>query len=159
VAVALVLAAEIHFFGDDVKDNVDKLLSDKAGAAQNGPKGPDPIPVLGPAAAGPVTHLDLRPMEGCRPGGVCQTVVQVTVTPQETPLEVAWGFELLDRCGPLRETRPGGVFSIPPRVDRAVQTVSVPLPEGRALALIPVTNSPVKVAGTPMPLSTDDGPC
>jgi hypothetical protein len=157
--ILLILGAEIHFFGDDVKRNVEKILATDAGAAPTGAKQPDPIPNLGPPAAGPVTLLEIRPLEGCRPGAVCQTVAQVTVTPQDAPLDVAWGFELIDRCGPLRETRPGGVFSIPARSDRAVQTVSVPVPAGRALALIPVTNSPVKVAGTPIPLSTGDGPC
>jgi hypothetical protein len=157
--ILLILGAEIHFFGDDVKRNVDKILATDAGAAPTDAKQPDPIPNLGPPAAGPVTLLEIRPLEGCRPGAVCQTVAQITVTPQDAPLDVAWGFELIDRCGPLRETRPGGVFSIPARGDRAVQTVSVPVPAGRALALIPVTNSPVKVAGVPIPLSTGDGPC
>jgi hypothetical protein len=157
--VLLILGAEIHFFGDDVKRNVDKILGSNAGAAPTEAKRPGPIPNLGPPAAGPVTLLEIRPLEGCRPGADCQTVAQVTVTPQDAPLDVAWGFELIDRCGPLRESRPGGVFSIPPRADRAVQTLSVPVPAGRALALIPVTNSPVKVAGTPIPLSTGDGPC
>jgi hypothetical protein len=157
--VLLILGAEIHFFGDDVKRNVDKILATDAGAAPTEAKQPEPIPNLGPPAAGPVTLLEIRPLAGCRPGAVCETVAQITVTPQDTPLDVAWGFELVDRCGPLREARPGGVFSIPARADRAVQTVSVPVPAGRALALIPVTSSPVKVAGTPIPLSTGDGPC
>ena len=157
--VLLILGAEIHFFGDDVKRNVDKILGSDAGAAPTGAKRPGPIPNLGPPAAGPVTLLEIRPLEGCRPGAVCQTVAQITVTPQDAPLDVAWGFELIDRCGAVRESRPGGVFSIPARADRAVQTVAVPVPAGRALALIPVTNSPVQVAGTPIPLSAGDGPC
>ncbi|HET9769367.1 MAG TPA: hypothetical protein VFS16_00660 [Acidimicrobiia bacterium] len=157
--VLLILGVEIHFFGDDVQRNVEKILGGNAGAASSEAKRFAPIPNLAPPAAGPITHLELRPLEGCRPGALCQTVAQITVTPQDTPLEVAWGFELLDRCGPARESRPGGVFSIPPRADRAVQTVSVPLPAGRALALIPLTSSPVKVAGTPIPVSTGDRAC
>jgi hypothetical protein len=86
-------------------------------------------------------------------------VVQVTVTPQDQPLDVAWAFELVDRCQSGREPRPGGVLQIPPGRDRAVQTVTLPLPAGRSLALIPVTSSPVVVAGTPMRLSPDNGPC
>ncbi len=157
--VALILGVEIHFFGDDVKRNVEKILGGNAGAAPTGAKAPAAIPNLGPPAEGPITHLELRPLEGCRPGGLCQTVAQITVTPQDTPLEVAWAFELVDRCDPRRETLPGGVFSIPPRADRSVQTVSVPLPAGRQLALIPLTNSPVRVAGTPIPVSTGDRTC
>jgi hypothetical protein len=51
------------------------------------------------------------------------------------------------------------VLSIAPGKDRAVQTVAVPLPAGRSLALIPVTSAPVTVSGTPMRLSPDSAPC
>ncbi|HEV7534505.1 MAG TPA: hypothetical protein VGP90_02655, partial [Acidimicrobiia bacterium] len=86
-------------------------------------------------------------------------LVQVTVTPQDHPVDVAWAFELVDRCRSGREARPGGVLSIAPGKDRAVQTVAVPLPAGRSLALIPVTSAPVTVSGTPMRLSPDSAPC
>ena len=83
----------------------------------------------------------------------------MTVSPQQAPLDVAWAFELVDRCDGRQESRPGGVFSIPAGRDRAVQTVAVPLPAGRSLTLVPLTSAPVKVAGTPLPLSADDRPC
>jgi hypothetical protein len=86
-------------------------------------------------------------------------VVQVTVAPQDRPLDVAFGLEVVDRCRSVHEPRPGGVLSIPPGRDRAVQTVALPLPDGLSVAVIPLTSSPVTVAGTPMRLSADDGPC
>ena len=157
-AVLLVLGLEIHFFGDTVKRNVEALLSGKAEAA-SGPKRPAPLPDFGPPAAGPITHLEVRPLDGCRPEGVCNAVVQVAVQPQSTPLEVAWNFELLDRCGTLLEPRPGGVLTVPPGRDRAVQTVTTALPAGRALTLVPVTTSPARVAGMPMPLFPANRTC
>lgn len=159
-AVLLVLGVWIQLFGDTVKRNVDALLSGNAQAA-SGPKRPAPLPDLGPPAAAPITHLELRPLDGCRPEGMCNAVVQVAVQPQSTPLEVAWNFELFDRCGTLRErlVRPGGVLSVPPGRDRAVQTVAVALPAGRALTLVPVTTAPARVAGTPMPLYPANRPC
>jgi hypothetical protein len=156
--IALIIGLEIQFFGEDVKRNVDHLLTGDPGAAA-GPQEPARLPSLGPPAAGPVTHLELRPLEGCRPESVCQVVVQLTVAPQPAPLDVAWSFELLDRCGPARESRPGGVFSIPAGSDRGVLTASVPVPAWKHSGLIPVTTSPVRVAGTPVPLSASDGPC
>ena len=90
---------------------------------------------------------------------MCSAVVQVTVTPQEHPLDVVFAFELVDRCRSGREPRPGGTLSVPPGRDRAVQTVALPLPAGRTLVVIPVTTAPVTVAGTPMPLSADPGAC
>ena len=161
--VALILGVELRFFGDKVSRNVHVLLSGdvKGAAAAPGPRRPGPMPVLGPAAAGPVTHLELRPLDTCKPAAPCTAVVQVTVAPapHDRPLDVAYGLEVVDRCRSGRESRPGGVLSVPPGQDRAVQTVSLPLPEGRALAVIPLTTSPVAVAGTPLRLPGDDGPC
>lgn len=157
-AVLLVLGVEFHLFGDTVRRNVETLLGGKAQAA-SGPKRPAPLPDLGPPASGPITHLELRPLDGCRPDSTCNTVVQVAVQPQSTPLEVTWNFELVDRCGSLHESRPGGVLTVPPGRDRAVQTVAAVLPAGRALTLVPVTTAPARVAGTPMPLYPANRPC
>ena len=157
-AVLLVLGIEVHFFADDVKRNVDRLLNGKAEAAA-GPKQPAPLPDLGPPAAGPISHVELRPLDRCRPEEACNVVVQVAVQPQTAPLDVAWNFELVDRCGALREPRPGGVLSVPPGHDRAVSTATVALPAGRALALVPVTTSPARAAGTALPLYPADRTC
>jgi len=159
--VAAVLGVEVRFFGDSVQHNVHVLLSGdmRGAAAAAGPRRPGPLPVLGPATAGPVTHLELRPLEGCRAGSVCTAVVQVTVTPQDRPLDVAFGLEMVDRCRSTHEHRPGGVLSIAPRGDRAVQTVTLPLPDARGLAVVPLTTAPVTMAGTAMRLPPDDGPC
>ncbi len=159
-AVLVIVGGWIHLFGDTAKRNVETLLSGDA-EASSGPKRPAPLPDLGPPAVGPITHLEVRPLDGCRPEGTCNVVVQVAVAPQTTPLDVAWNFELLDRCGSLRErlVRPGGVLSVPPGLDRAVQTVALALPPGQALTLIPVTTTPVRVAGTPMPLFPANRTC
>ena len=157
-AVLLVLGLEFHVSGHTVKDNLDTLLGGKA-QADPGPKQPAPLPDLGPPAAGSITHLELRPLDGCRPGTACNAVVQVAVQPQSTPTEVVWNFELFDRCGSLHESRPGGVMTVPAGQDRAAQTVSVALPAGSALTLIPVTTGPARVAGTAMPLYPANRPC
>ncbi|HEV7864699.1 MAG TPA: hypothetical protein VGR20_18485, partial [Acidimicrobiia bacterium] len=150
---------ELRFFGDSVQHNVNVLLSGNVRPAVAGPRRPAALPVLGPATAGPITHVELRPLDGCRAGAVCNVLVQVTVKPQDRPLEVAWSLELFDRCRPGRDPGPGGVMTIAPGRDRAVQTAAVPLPPVQALAVIPLTSSPAAVAGAPMRLSADDGPC
>lgn len=157
-AVLVIVGGWVQIFGETVQQNIKTLLSGDAQAAA-GPKQLAPLPDLGPPTSGALTHLEVRPLEGCKPGQTCNAVVQVAVTPQANPLEVTWNFELLDRCGPLRETRPGGVLSVPPGSDRAVQTVSVAVPPGQALTLIPVTTAPVRVAGTAMPLYPPDRTC
>jgi hypothetical protein len=157
--VAMVLGAELQLFGDRMHRNMNVLLSGNVRAAAAGPRRPAPLPVLGPAQAPPVTHLEVRPLDGCRPESVCNALVQVTVTPHDHPLDVAWAFEVVDRCRSGREPRPGGVLTVAPGKDRAVQTVAVPLPAVRSLALIPVTTAPVTVSGTPMRLSPDSATC
>ncbi|MEW6471807.1 MAG: hypothetical protein AB1679_06030 [Actinomycetota bacterium] len=158
-AALVVLGVEIHLFGDDVKRNVDTLLNGDATADAAGPRRPAPVPDLGPPAAGPITHLELRPLDGCRPEAVCNAVLQVAAAPHDVPLDVHWRFELLDRCGAFREERPGGVLTVPPGHDRAVQTVSVAVPAGQALTLVPLSTAPALVAGTPMPLFPPDRTC
>lgn len=158
-AALVIIGIEIHLFGDDVKRNVESLLSGDGSAASAGPARPAPLPDLGPPVAGPITHLELRPLDGCRPEATCNTVLQVAVAPHDVPVDVAWRFELLDRCGTLREERPGGVLTVPPGKDRAVQTVAVSIPAGRALTLVPVATAPARVAGTPMPLFPPDRTC
>jgi hypothetical protein len=157
-AVLLVFGVEVTFFGDKVTRNVKTLMTHEAAAAE-GPKLPAALPDLGPPTAGPITHLELRPLDGCKPATTCNAVVQVALAPQPVPVDVTWNFELFDRCGTLRETRPGGVMSVPAGADRAVQTVAVALPAGQALALVPVATAPARVAGSPMPLSPGDRPC
>lgn len=157
-ALVVVFGGWMLFFGDKVQRNVETLLSDSAQAAPD-PKRPAPLPDLGPPASGPVTHLEVRALDGCRPEGTCNAVMQVAVAPQTTPLEVTWNFELFDRCGSRRESRPGGTASVPPGRDRAVQTVTLALPPGRALTLVPVTTAPARVAGTPMPLFPANRTC
>ena len=157
-AVLIIVGGWIQIFGDTVQRNIKTVLSDDAQAA-SGPREPAPLPDLGPPASGAITHLEVRPLDGCRPESTCSAVVQVAVTPQTNPLEVTWNFELLDRCGSFRESRPGGVLSIPPGSDRAVQTVALALPPGQALTLIPVTSAPVRVAATPMPLFPANRTC
>jgi len=160
--VALVFGVEVRFFGHSVQRNVHVLLSGdvRGAAASAGPRRPGPMPVLGPPAAGPVTHVELRPLEGCKAGSpACTAVLQLTVTPQDRPLDVPFGLEVVDRCRGTHEPRPGGVLSVPPKIERVARTLTLPVPAGRAIAVVPVTSSPVRVAGTPMRLPPGDGPC
>ena len=157
-ALLVVVGGWMHLFGDTVQRNVETLLSGNA-QALSGPKRPAPLPDLGPPASGPITHLEVRALDGCKPASTCNTVMQVAVAPQTTPLEVTWNFELFDRCGTLRESRPGGTLSVPAGHDRAVQTVALTLPPGQALTVVPVTSAPARVAGTAMPLFPANRTC
>ena len=156
--VALLLGIELRLYGDRVSHNVGVLLSGNVSktAEAAGPRRPGPIPVLGPALAGPVTHLELRALDGCRGGSTCNAVLQVTATPQNQPLAVAFNLVVVDRCQAAQNPGPGGVLTVPPGQDRAAVPVTLSLPAGKALAVIPLANSPVTVAGTPLRTPGDD---
>jgi hypothetical protein len=163
--LAAVVGIELVFFGDQVNRNVNVLLAKQPGSGEAqaggapGPRRPGPLPVLGPPTEGPITGVEIRPLDGCRPGAVCTVLVQLGLHPQPGPLPVAWRFEIVDRCRSSRESRPGGAVSVPPGRDRVVQTNALTLPPGRSLAVIAVTSEPVSVAGRPMRLPDDEGPC
>jgi len=80
----------------------------------------------------------------------------VSPSPQDHPLDVAYRLEVVDRCRPGRESRPGGVLSVPPGQDRAAGAVTLALPQSRAVAVVPLASSPVAVAGTPLRTPGDD---
>jgi hypothetical protein len=158
--LAAVVYLEFAFFGDQVTRNLDVLLArDARKEAAGAPRQPAPIPTLAPPAAGPVTQVELRPIDTCRPGGACNVLVQMGIRPQARPLLVTWHFDIFDRCRQSRERRPGGAVVVPPGRDRLIETSSVTMPPGPSLAVIPVTTDPVAVAGKPMRLPGDDKPC
>jgi hypothetical protein len=157
--LAAVVAGELVLFGDQLTRNLDVLLARESRTAATGPRRPAPIPVLAPPAAGPVTQVEVRPLGACRAGGVCTVLVQVGMRPHPRPLLVTWRLEIFDRCRQSRQRHPGGAASVSPGRDRLIETISLPIPQGRSLAVIPVTSEPVLVAGKPMRLPGDEGPC
>jgi hypothetical protein len=159
--VAVVVGAELVLFGDQLGHNLDVLFAGQRRQVPAGraPRLPAALPVLAPPAGGPVTQIEVRPLDPCRAGHTCNVLVQLTLRPQPEPLHVVWGFEIVDRCRETRRHHPGGTASVPPGRDRLVATASLEVPPGRSLAVIPVTRDPVPVAGRPMRLPGEPGRC
>ncbi|MDQ3947076.1 MAG: hypothetical protein M3357_18340 [Actinomycetota bacterium] len=160
-SVAILIAGELLLFGDQVGHNLDVLFARQSNQVPAGraPRPPAPLPVLAPPADGPVTQVEVRAMDTCRPGGECTVLVQLGLRPQPRPIQVAWGFEIIDRCRDSRERRPGGTVSLPPGRDRVMETFPLAIPPGRSVAVIPLTTEPVAVAGRPIRLHGDPGRC
>lgn len=150
--LAAVLGLEFLLFGDQVARNLQVLLTHRSAARGVEPLRPAPLPVLAPPAAGDVSQVELRPLDTCRGGEPCPVLLQVALQPHERPLQVTWRFEVVDRCRRSSQTRPGGTASVPPGQDRLVQSLTVALPPGQSLAVIPVTSEPGRVAGPAMQL-------
>ena len=152
--IAAVLGLEFLLFGDEVKRNVEILLTHRSAAAASDARKPAPLPVLAPRSAGPINQVDLRPLDTCRGGAPCTLLLQVGIEPQRQPVVVTWRFEIVERCGSDgTRRRPGGTTSMPAGQDRLVQTATIDMPPGRSLAVIPVVSTPARAAGPPMVVS------
>jgi|GEM_PF-4923314 len=159
--VAATVAVELAFFGDrlghDVRLILDRPRGGEVAARSSSP--PAPLPVLGPPAAGSVAGVDVRPLDGCRPGRDCTVVVQVRLQPAAEPRPVDWRVVVVDRCRHERTTAPGDEVVAPPGADRVARLTTLRLPPGRSLAVTAVTGSPATVAARPLPLSGGDRSC
>jgi hypothetical protein len=127
-----------------------------------------PVRAPAPASSGAVAGLDLRAVEPCTPGTVCTVRVLVRLQPRTTapghtgqlpPREVAWTFQVVDRCTGDQRTAAGGSVSVPPSGDQVQAVSAVPLPAGRALAVVAVTSQPASAASRPLAVPDGQGSC
>lgn len=118
------------------------------------------VPTPAPAAAGPVTGVAVRQLAACRPGQVCQVRVLVRVWPDnQKRMQVHWTLRVIDRCSGAETTYPGSIAGIPPGADRVDGLSWVPLPAGRSLAVVAVTEQPAKAASPPLLIPAQAGRC
>jgi hypothetical protein len=129
--------------------------SPSAGAARSPSAGPAPYP----SASGIVTGLQARALKGCAAGGSCTLGTLFALRPQDAPVPVRWSFLVVDACTGARTELPGGSVSVPAGNGEHYEVSSVRLPQGRALAVFPVTSEPAQVAGPPVPVPADGGSC
>ncbi|WP_206743797.1 hypothetical protein [Carbonactinospora thermoautotrophica] len=167
VAVAVTVFAtavwlEYAFLREEITRSLQLLRRPEATAsARPGTTGrpPSPVPVLAAASAGPLTAVDARPLQRCAPGKPCPIRVLVRARPGTKPLRVGWSFEIIDRCTGARVSRPGGEVTLKPGSDHAIALNRLQLPNGRAIAVIVITNTPARVAGPPLPFPATGGTC
>ncbi|HEY2764606.1 MAG TPA: hypothetical protein VGJ13_11420 [Pseudonocardiaceae bacterium] len=121
-----------------------------------------------PASSGAVAGVDLRAVEPCTPGTVCTVRVLVRLQPQAAaprhtgqvpPREVAWTFQVVDRCTGDQRTAAGGSVSVPPSGAQVQAVSAVPVPMGRSLAVVAVTSQPASAASRPLPVPDRQGSC
>lgn len=112
---------------------------------------PRPVPAFAPGSAGPVTGVVLEPLEqSCSPGASCPVRVYVRLSPQPGFQQVAWSYQVFDRCtgavtqlpGLSLEARPGWLY--------VYGTSYLQLPAARSLALVAVTSAPAAAASSPL---------
>jgi hypothetical protein len=122
------------------------------------PSGPRPPGAPAPPAAGPVTAVQVQPLQGaCQPDAACPVQVTVRLDPQPSADEVRWSFRVVDRCTGATSTLPGAGVTALAGWPYVFATGWPQLPSGHALALFAVTEAPA-VAASPA-LLAGGGPC
>jgi hypothetical protein len=123
------------------------------------PSGARPLPALAPAVAGSITAVELQPLQGsCQPTQVCPVQVIVRLQPQPSAEDVRWSFRVFDRCTGATSTLPGAGVTALAGWPYVYGTSWPRLPEGRAVALVAVTEAPA-AAASPAVLAGDGGSC
>ena len=118
-----------------------------APAAPPAPAGPRPVPALGPATAGPITGIEIQPLQGsCQPGAVCPVQVTVRLQPQPAAQEVRWSFHVFDRCTGATSVLPGASVTALAGWAYVYGTSWPALSASHPLALVAVTETPAAAA-------------
>lgn len=156
------VVTEVALLGPDIRTSWARLTDAPAD------EGRDPrtvvagndAPTLGPAAAGAVIRVAVRPMSTCVPGQVCDLRVSVQVWPDDSRrIPVAWSITVVDSCTGERTRHPGGAAKVPAGADRVDGLTHVVLPQSRALAIVAVTAEPARAASAPLLVPARAGPC
>ncbi|MHA6615806.1 serine/threonine-protein kinase [Pseudonocardia sp. DLS-67] len=152
VLLVAIVAVEIAFLQDRIVRDVQAVLdAGRSAAGETGtPTALPPVLPPGPAAAGTISRVDLRPVQPCAPGTGCALRTQVVVRPQAEEQTITWELRILDRCTGEAVTVPGGTVTVPPQGDRADAVGTVALPPAGALAVVAVTNLPATAASVPV---------
>jgi hypothetical protein len=153
LVLAGVLLLEIVLLRDKIATDVGLLLdAGRSGSTSSGAPAPDGLPIVlpAPAAAGSVAGVDLRPLGACTPGAPCSLRLLVRLVPGADPQVVTWSYRVVDRCTGATGTAPGGSVTVPAGGERAAVLGTVPLPAGRAVAVVAVTDLPAAAASSPV---------
>jgi hypothetical protein len=123
------------------------------------PTGPRQVPTLAPAAAGPITAIEIQPLQGsCQPNASCPVQVTVRLQPQPAAEEVRWSFHVFDRCTGTTDVVPGVSVTALAGWAYVYGTSWPALPATHPLALVAVTESPA-AAASPAVLAGGSSPC
>jgi hypothetical protein len=115
------------------------------------PAGPRPLPELAPSTAGPITAVEIQPLQGsCQPAAACPVQVTVRLQPQQSAREVRWSFRVFDRCTGTTSTQPGVSVTALAGWPYVFGTSWPQLPDGHPLALLAVTEMPAAAASPPV---------
>jgi hypothetical protein len=119
-----------------------------------------PVQQPAPAAAGPITAVTGQRLQAtCASGKVCPVRVYVRLNQQQVAQNVAWTFQIVDRCTGTAVTRAGVDVTAQAGWSYVFGTTYLQLPRGKALAVVAITSSPARASSAPLLVPPRGGSC
>jgi hypothetical protein len=160
IALAAAVLLEFSVLHDRIVSDLHVLASGTKPASSSAPPASPrvpagAVPAVAAAFSGAVSGVDLRALGTCSPGTSCSVRVLVHLVSGSGAGELSWTFQIVDRCAGTRSTASGGDVSIAPGISDVTAVDNVPLPPGRALAVIAQTELPARAASAPVLVGGD----
>ncbi|SNR52550.1 hypothetical protein SAMN06265360_108174 [Haloechinothrix alba] len=137
-----------------------------SGAQGSGDRGegaartPRDVELLAPEEADPITEVAVELLEEtCEPGQACPLRVDVHMDREGTNRAVEWSLHVVDRCSDSVEEQPGMAVTAQSGWGQVYGISRPELPESSSLAVMAVTQEPVRVSSQPLEIPADGGTC
>lgn len=122
-------------------------------AEQPGSRPRPDVAALAGRAAGPITGVELQKAGSCTPGAPCPVTVTVRIRSASTTQPVAWKVGTARLCGSGITWSAPITVTAQPGWTTVYASSSVPVPEGRSLALVALTTAPARAQSPPVPVT------
>lgn len=121
--------------------------------AQPGSRPRPDVAALAGREAGPITGVELQKAGSCTPGTPCPVTVTVRFRSASTTQPVSWKVGTARLCGSGITWSPPITVSAQPGWTTVYASSSVPVPEGRSVALVALTTAPARAQSPPVPVT------
>ncbi|NDL56124.1 hypothetical protein [Phytoactinopolyspora mesophila] len=126
----------------------------------NGTDGPADVEPPEPDSAGAVNAVRVEATDGeCAAGESCAVRVEVELEPAASARAVTWSFEVVDRCDDDSSTQSGVTVTAQAGWTEVWGLSQIEIPEGSALAVMAVTETPDRASSSPMLIPEGNGTC
>lgn len=130
---------------------------EETSASEDDPDEPADVEAPAPESAGAVDAVRLD--GDCEPGNACAVRVEIDLEAASSSRDVTWEFHVIDRCGDDVETVTGVTVTAQPGWTQVWGSSQLDLPDGAALAVLAVTESPDEAASPAMLVPEDADTC
>ena len=111
------------------------------------------VETLAPRRAGVVTGVELLRARDCTPGALCAVTVTTRFRPAPSAQAVTWRVGTATSCNGSVSWSPPVSVTAQPGWTSVYASSSVPVPQGRSVALVATTTAPARAQSPPVPVA------